>query len=307
MKTTEPRLIHTERYAYWKMPDGSIRPHVSGASVDPHAGVPHQDPGDVLVVPATVVPPGNPADSTIQVPVVVEEDTPKVGDKKPGGKTFTVEDIEKARQQERDKVYGRLEATSTELAALKKAEELRQAAEVKRQADAEEAQRKAAEGEMSARELLEQREKEWNERFSKIEQERHRDQALLEREREFTALQNYRSSRISTPEVQDSIMPELLDMVNGTTPDEIESSIASLQERTARILEQVTQAQQVVRQSTRTASVTAPPVGPMENDQAYETYSAEDLSNMDMATYAKHRDRLLGAAGQKSRDRGLLG
>jgi hypothetical protein len=45
----------------------------------------------------------------------------------------------------------------------------------------------------------------------------------------------------------------------------------------------------------------------MENEMSHQTLTNEDLQNMDMATYAKNRDRILGSLNSRTQDRGLYG
>jgi DNA repair exonuclease SbcCD ATPase subunit len=229
------------------------------------------------------------------------------------GKTFTTEDIEKARREEKDKLYGRLQTMEEELKAMRAEREKRAKAEEevrKRQeaeaAKAEEEARRKAEQEMELRQLLEQKEQEWESRFRSIEEERQRDQELLAKERRYNELVSYRQRRLE--EEADSIMPELRDMVVlGNSEQEIEASIQALQDRTQRILEQITASQQVARQQQRGTTPTAPPVGPLESQPEFQQLSVDDLKNMDISTYAKNRDRLMTAVSQRVRERGPYG
>lgn len=228
-------------------------------------------------------------------------------------KTFTTEDIEKARREEKDKLYGRLQTMEEELKAMRAEREKRAEAERKAQekAEAEEAKRqeeakKKAEEEMSLKDLLAQKESEWESRFKSVQEEQERDRELLAKERRYNELVSYRQRRIE--EEANDIMPELRDMVVlGNSEQEIEASLAGLKDRTARILEQLTAAQSQARQQMRGPTVTAPPVGPLESEQSYQTLSNDDLKNMDIATYARNRERLLGAVSQQVRQRGPYG
>jgi hypothetical protein len=83
------------------------------------------------------------------------------------------------------------------------------------------------------RTLLESKEREWAERLEAERLEREKAFALLEHERQFQDLMAYRQQRMA--EEQDSIIPELLDLITGESPEEIEASIAGLKERSSRI------------------------------------------------------------------------
>lgn len=169
-----------------------------------------------------------------------------------------------------------------------------QAAEEKRQAELSYAERAAE---------MEQR---MTGQLTALQQQLAERDAVLERERQFNELMAYRSAQLQ--QHGDDIIPELRDLVQGNTPEEIDASISALKERSGSILQNVAQQAQAVRQNARGVGVTAPPVGPMDNNSGHQTFSADDIRNMDMTQYAQHRARLLGAASQTSqRDRGMFG
>lgn len=261
-----------------------------------------QDPGDTLVIEGKIEPPSSNSINT------------NSSNGEPlAGKTFTTDDIEKARREEKDKLYSEIGSLKDELKAIRaerekenkaREEAARKAEEERQKAEAE--ARKKAEEEMSVKELLQQKESEWEKRLREIEEARQRDQELLAKERRYNELVSYRQRRLE--EEADTIMPELRDMVVlGNSEQEIESSIQALQDRTQRILEQITAGQQAARQQQRGAQVTAPPVGPLESQQEFQNLTNEDLKNMDIATYGKNRDRLLGAVSQRVRNQGPYG
>lgn len=223
---------------------------------------------------------------------------------------FTEEEVNKIRQQEKDKLYKRIEESDSRTktmeeqlailtqereAAIKEAEErARKEAELQRQRELEE---------LSTKELLSRKEDEWNSRINQVEQEwqqkfqtleqqRQMQEAVLEKEREMQALETYRHRRMS--EEQENIIPQLLDLVNGNTPEEVEASIEALRARSSAIIEEVQAVQQP--RNLRSAPITAPPVGPLDNQMEYQTFSTDDIRNMPMDQYAKMRDRLLNAA-----------
>src|SRR3954471_19666402 len=168
----------------------------------------------------------------IQVPV----DPPKPEVKPaptPEVKTYTAEDIERARQQEKDKLYSRIEELSSTVKSLKQTEDER-AAEVKRKADekAAEAERKRQE-DASAKELLNDAQKTWEQRFQEMQQQYEQEKLLREKEAEFHELQQYIQKRVS--EESDNIAPELLELVEGNNPQEVEASIGKLRAATEKL------------------------------------------------------------------------
>lgn len=249
--------------------------------------LPTDDDGNIVVT------------ETVVAPTTPPSQAPQAGDE-----VFTKADVEaaveKARQQEKDKLYGKLtsfEQKLNDLAAAKNAEEeAKAAAETQAALEA----KRAAEAELSAKDLLAAREKEWQEqlaatqqtfeqKMAEFQQQQEQEKAFLEKEREFSALQAYTQKRLT--DEQDNIAPELLDFVQGNTQEEIEASIATVKAKSEAIAAQV---QERMRQvpAPRGASVTGyAPVGPVELEGGTRTFSADDIKNMDMATYAKYRNQ----------------
>lgn len=223
---------------------------------------------------------------------------------------FSADDVQKIRQQEKDKMYKRLEDADRRTKALE--EQLTVISQEREKAIKEAEERAKAEAdimrqremeELSAKELLAKREdefnqrinqveEEWRGRFDQLEQERQAQEALLEKERYAQQLESYRQRKLA--EEQETIIPELRDLISGNTPEEIDNSIAVLRERSSAIIESIQQASQPTR--VKGAPVTAPPVGPMDTQEEYQTLSAEDIRNMPMDQYMKMRERLLSAS-----------
>jgi len=213
------------------------------------------------------------------------------------GQTFTAEDIARARQEEKDKLYGRIEEMSTQMQTLVADREAREQAERERQEALAEQERKVQEEALDTRQLLEQRQQEWDQRFRSLEEERDRERALREQESRYNAVQEYRRSRIE--QTSNSIMPELRDLVHGNSEEEIEASITEMQNRTEAIMASVQGVVSQQRQQSRGVGITAPPIGPMEQQTSYETLTPEQIRAMDMPTYAKYRERLMQAGRQQ--------
>ena len=219
--------------------------------------------------------------------------------------------IQKARAQEKAKLYPQLEKLQEELAILRKEREERAATEAertekRRQREAErEAERKAKqEDEMSFKELLKNKEKEFQAQLEQERTEREKAIALLEREREFQELNQYRQQRLETE--RDNIIPELIDLISGNSKDEIEQSILGLKERSAKIFDSVAQVAQQSRKEMVGSRITAPASGPLDNDSDSLSYSPTDISKMSMADYAKNRAKLLSNSNNRG-GQGLFG
>jgi hypothetical protein len=210
---------------------------------------------------------------------------------------WTDEDIERARQQEKDKLYPRLEEMNTQLRTL---QEERQAELAERQRLAEEAEAARVakeEGEMEVRELLARKEHEWEQRFTAQQSQYEHDRAIFEQERRRGEVANYRRDRIE--QEQEFILPELREFIGGDTPEEIDASIEAMKERTESIVNNVAAATQPTFRGTAMPSV--PPVGPMEQLPSNQALTPEDIKGMDMKTYERYRDQLLRATSPNQR------
>jgi len=218
-------------------------------------------------------------------------------------RVYTEADLNEARRQEKDKLYPEISRVKEELAELKRArdeeqerihqEEMRLAEEAKR----------SAEEEMSVRELLAAKEAEWQAQLEEERREREQAIALLEKERQYAQMQEYRSRRIE--EERDDILPELLDLVVGDTPDQIEASIAGLRERSSRIIANAQQAAESARRDMAGARVTDPSAaGPLENYSDSRTFTPDNIRDMSIDEYAQYRESLLGKG---TRSEGMFG
>jgi predicted lactoylglutathione lyase len=198
-----------------------------------------------------------------------------------------------------------------ELSSLKKAREEQAAKEAEReQRIAEELVRKEAqkkeeeESELSFKDLLKKKEQEFQSQLEAERLERERAFALLEQERKFQEVMNYRQQRVE--QERDNIVPELIDLIDGNSADEVEQSIAMLKEKSARILSSAQQAMQSARQQMAGTRITNPAAGPLDNDSEQKSYSPDSIREMSLADYAKQRAKLLGTAAS-NRGQGLFG
>ena len=157
---------------------------------------------------------------------------------------------------------------------------------------------------MDVRQLLETKEKEWAEKLEVERLEREKAFTLLERERQFAELSEYRSMRLN--DEREAIIPELLDLITGNSKEEIEQSIAGLKERSSRILDSAQQAMQSARREMTGSRVTAPPSGPLDTNSDQQQFTADQIAAMSVTEYAKYRGKLLGQAAS-DRGKGIFG
>lgn len=214
-----------------------------------------------------------------------------------------VDAVEKAREQEKSKLYPQIESLKEELAALRREKDEREAEEARLRAEAEAEAKRLREEEMDVRELLRSKEQEWSERLEQERLERERAIALLDQERHYQELMAYRQQRLEAE--RDNIMPELIDLVDGGSAEEIEASINSLKDRTSRILESAQQAMTSARRDMAGTRITDPAAGPLDTNTERQ-FSPEDISNMSMSEYQKYRASLLGSNASGG-NRGLFG
>ncbi|MFF1711244.1 hypothetical protein [Streptomyces sp. NPDC058268] len=262
-----------------------------------------------MTVPTTATAPapnGNPNEPVITVPIVPEQPTTP-----PAEGRFSAEDLERVRREEREKLYGRLnqqdeilKATKEELEAVRKAREEKEAAEVSARKKAEDEAEAKRQAELSAKSLLKEREEDWERRFTDLQSKYEQDKELFAREQEFQRLQNVRGDLLAA--AADDIAPELVDLVQGNTEDELRASIELMKTKSAAIVAQIQQTQVTARASMRGTAPTGYGVGPADTDAGYRQYSAGDIKNMPMSEYAKLRGQLLPAAGNAARQ-GMFG
>jgi len=226
----------------------------------------------------------------------------------PVDQVFTADDVAKARAQEKSKLYPQMEKMAKELDALKKAQEEEAARKAAHEQSVRELEEKAKkskeEEELSAKELLAKKEQEFQSQLENERLEREKAFALLHKEQELNYLTNYRATRVE--QERDNIVPELIDLVNGNTQDEIESSITLLREKSQSILQSAQAAMQSAKQQMVGARVTAPASGPLDNNSENNSYTPDSIRDMSLADYAKQRAKLLGTAAS-NRGQGLFG
>lgn len=223
--------------------------------------------------------------------------------------------IEKARKQEKDKLYDKINGLESRLSEWDQREQARLAAEEEARNNAAAQQRAAEEENLSAKELLARKEQEWKEQFTSLnqtweqriqqmQQEQAQKEALLEKEREFATLQAYTQRRLA--EEADNIAPQLVDFVNGRNVEEIEASIATIKAKSAEIGAMVQSVVGQAQPQPRGTAVTGfGPVGPTEFQAGTESYSIDDIKNMDMNQFAQLRSKL--GLGGSANNRGMFG
>ena len=171
--------------------------------------------------------------------------------------SFTAEQIEKARREEREKVLKRLENEKTRAAEYaKELEELRAyreaaEAETARQQKLEERRlKKEAEKDLDAKEILARREEEWDKRqaddrkaledqMAQLRAERDQERAQLALERETLQLQNYITTRVNEELNAKTIAPQFVRFISASTREAVDQQIEDAIAATTEILNEV--------------------------------------------------------------------
>ena len=268
-------------------------------NTDPNA-VTIETNGNTSVDPALV--PGETGDGFIagaQPPEITKRRTGQGQDPTPqpaptGAPTFTAADLEAAREQEKSKLYNRLQAMEAQFDNLASERQAALDAAAAAEAAAEEARRAKELEEMDLRTRLQTMEQTTQERFQQLEEERRTAEAMLEQERRLGALVQYRSDKLR--EYGSQIMPQLLDFVVGNSPEEIDAAIVAMVERTNSIVNDVQAVQNQTYTSMRGAGVTAPMGSPQDVVPQQQTFTAEQIRAMSPQVYAQHQAQLREAA-----------
>jgi hypothetical protein len=258
---------------------------------------------------ATQIKPG--ADGAITITTENDPPSQPAAKPEPQERTFTADEIADARRQEKDKLYPRIETLEEQLRVFNQERDAAAEAAAQAQAAADAERRAREESEMSAKELLQRQEQEFNSRLEEVtgtlqsrlnelQQQSEAQQALLEQERRFQALNAYKNRRVQ--EEQDHLMPELLDFITGNTEDEIEASISTIAARTSAIVGNIQQsmAAQAPPRLRGIPPTGGSPTGPVENAQE-QTLTPADIANLSMEQYAQLRGRLMEAASVQRR------
>jgi hypothetical protein len=242
----------------------------------------------------------NPANDTVLITEPVTTSAPTAGATNPAtGRVWTDAEVnterERIRQEEKGKLYPQIEGVQNELAEMRRLRE-EEATRAQQEADARtETDRKAREADMSAKDLLAQKEQEWATKFAEYDNKLAQRDALLDQERRLTELTAYRSQVMSVR--GDNIIPQLRDFVTGNTPEEIEASVAQLEARSLSILQEMAAAQPAP--PPRGTTATAPPNGPMEAAASTRQLTVEEIKAMSPSEYAQHRAALMAAVSRQ--------
>jgi len=228
--------------------------------------------------------------------------------------------MEKARSEERAKLHTRLESMQSnfssqeELLKELKAKEDERAAAAAAEAERLAAEQKAAEEEkLSLRQIMDKREQENTAKFLELQHELQRRDAIIQKERERAELDLYRERAVAAarePRPDQNhfgIADEFIDLVQGSTPEEIDNSVANMVARTRSILEGVQQAQLNAQARMPGVSPNAGNFGPVETAGSTRQYSGEEIAAMDPNSPEFQALRTQYGMGRSTSNRGMFG
>lgn len=237
------------------------------------------DSGQTISVPA-------------QTPAPQQPVMPQVA---PPQQYFTAEDLERARQQEKDKLYARLEsadqkvqAFQTDLDSMKAERQAEKDALAAQQAAAVAAQQKADEEKLTVTELIAKRDSEWQQEKEQLKQQMETERVIAQRDRELFQLQSFIQRRVAEEVAQDNIAPEFVDLITGNNEAEVESSITRMKEKTASIVAGMG-GSRTPASSPGVSPAGFAPSGPLDNITGTRQYTAEQIKAMNAQEYATFR------------------
>ena len=248
-------------------------------------------------------PPANPNDVS---PLNINVNQP------PPGQYFTAEQLEAARQQEKDKIYDRVKRAEeqasqfkTEIERLTAAEDAREA-EAKAQREAADAEaKKAADAKLSAEELVAAKTAEWEKERTKFREEMEAQQAFMAKERQLMDIQGYTQQRVAEAIANNQLAEDFVDYIGGNTREEVDASINKAIQKTANIVASMSGQTPPGNPAPSGVSPTGfGPSGPLDNLTGQRNYTAADINKMSMEEFAAFRKTSgLDKAGQ---NKGLL-
>lgn len=215
----------------------------------------------------------------------------------PAAQYFTADQVEAIRQQEKDKLYDRMKKTDDQLNAFKTtvdqltADKATRDAEVEAQRKAaEDAQKREAESKLTAEQLIQAREAEFKTQQEQFQKDMELKLATMSKEQEFLKLQSYIRTRVAEEIAANTIIPDLVEFVGGNSEAEVDASITKVKEKTANIVKGATTLTGGAPQLPG-VSPTGSPAGSLDNLTPPRGLSAEEISKMGMADYAKFRSQ----------------
>jgi hypothetical protein len=215
----------------------------------------------------------------------------------PQTRYFTEEDLERVRQQEKDKLYDRLEKTNSQLNEFKStvdslmADKKHRDEEIARQkSEAEKETQRLQQEKLSVQELLEKHQAENLQREQQRQAEWDLKLATMQKEQTYLQLKAYIQRRINEEINATTVIPDLAEYITGDTEEQVEASIKKAQDKTAAIV-QATMGSSSPSFPMGT-SPTGAPFSPLDNlAPTNRQLTREQIAGMSMKDYAAYREQ----------------
>lgn len=216
----------------------------------------------------------------------------------PETRYFTAEDLERARQQEKDKMYSRLQKNEEQLTEFrstveslmsdKKARDNELAAQRKA---AEDEARRLSEEKLSTQQLLEQNKAEFETQQKKLREDMELQITVMKREQDFLRMRGFIQNRINEEINAATIIPDLAEYINGETEEEVEASIQRAKDKTSSIMQGVQSLTQPT--SPMGTSPTGTPFSPLDRlSTDNRPLTREQIQSMNNAEFAAYRKQI---------------
>ncbi len=223
----------------------------------------------------------------------VTANTPSVLPSQPLVQYFTAEQLESARQQEKDKLYQKIqqiEARNTEFQStvneLKADKAARDDELMAQRKAAEDAKRLEAESKLSGQQLIESKQRELEETQAKFLQDMELQKALMLKEQELYRLQSFIQRRVAEEIAANTIIPDLVEYINGSNEAEVEVAINKAREKTANIVKGATSLTSGIPGG---VSPTGGPSGLLDTLSSPRQLTPEEIRNMPMDKFQEYR------------------
>jgi len=220
-------------------------------------------------------------------------------------RTFTAEEVEKFRADEKNKQASRLAKLQADFdAAQAKVNELAEATAARERAEAEalEAQAQAAkleaEKDMDAKQFVESRTAELENKLAEMQRQAEQERAALALERQFLEMKAYIQGRVAEETVNKTIHPAFYDYIDGQTVEQVEASIALAKQKTELMVQEIAAREQgQTQQAFQTGQGVTTYSGPSSMGSVTEGGEDIDFTNMSYADFVKNRHQLIRSAG----------
>jgi hypothetical protein len=215
----------------------------------------------------------------------------------PQGRYFTEDEVERIRQQEKDKMYARLEKSEQQLNEFKTTMETLAADKKSRdeelarqQAEAEAEANKLRDEKLSVQELLDKQKADFERQQKSLREDMERRLAIAAKDQEILQLKSYIQRRINEEVNAATIIPDLVEYIDGDTEEQVEASIQKAKDKTTAIVNAAMGSNSGTSIPMGT-SPTGTPFSPLDNLSGPRQPTTDQIAAMSNAQYAAWREQ----------------